>query len=131
PSLEEETAMMSRWGQVTKSPALKAVSGPEELLQLRAAVDAVHVAPTVQAYILALVRATRDLSKPLAGRPRHVSYGASPRASLALYQAAKALAWLRGQDFVAPSLVQELAADVLRHRIGLTYEAEAENLTTD
>ena len=131
PSLEEETAMMSRWGQVTKSPALKAVSGPEELLQLRAAVDAVHVAPTVQAYILALVRTTRDLAKPVAGRARHVSYGASPRASLALYQAAKALAWLRGQDFVAPSLVQELAADVLRHRIGLTYEAEAENLTAD
>ena len=53
------------------------------------------------------------------------------RASLALYQSAKALAWLRGQDFVAPTLVQELAPDVLRHRIGLTYEAEAENLTAD
>jgi MoxR-like ATPase len=94
-------------------------------------VDGVHVAPTVQAYILSLVRATRDLAKPVTGRARHVSYGASPRASLALYQSAKALAWLRGQDFVAPSLVQELAADVLRHRIGLTYEAEAENLTPD
>ena len=131
PSLAEETAMMTRWGQVTQAPVLKPVSSGEELLQLRAAVDAVHVAPPVQAYILALVRATRDLAKPFAGRARHVSYGASPRASLALYQAAKALAWLRGQDFVAPSLVQELAADVLRHRIGLTYEAEAENLTPD
>ncbi|MEY4488408.1 MAG: hypothetical protein RIQ79_916, partial [Verrucomicrobiota bacterium] len=84
------------------------------------------------AYILALVRATRALAKPAAaGRARHVSYGASPRASLALYSSARALAWLRGQDFVAPALIQELAPDVLRHRIGLTYEAEAENLTTD
>jgi MoxR-like ATPase len=132
PSLAEETTMMTRWGQVTKSPALQAASSGEELLQLRTQVDAVHVAPAVQAYVLALVRATRDLAKPLPnGKARHVSYGASPRASLALYQSAKALAWLRGQDFVTPSLVQDLAADVLRHRIGLTYEAEAENLTTD
>jgi len=132
PTLAEETTMMTRWGQVTKSPALQAASSGEELLQLRTQVDAVHVAPAVQAYVLALVRATRDLAKPLPnGKARHVSYGASPRASLALYQSAKALAWLRGQDFVAPSLVQDLAADVLRHRIGLTYEAEAENLTTD
>jgi len=132
PSLAEETTMMTRWGQVTKSPALQAASSGEELLQLRSQVDAVHVAPAVQAYVLALVRATRDLAKPLPnGKARHVSYGASPRASLALYQSAKALAWLRGQDFVTPSLVQDLAADVLRHRIGLTYEAEAENLTTD
>jgi len=132
PTLAEETTMMTRWGQVTKSPALQAASSGEELLQLRTQVDAVHVAPAVQAYVLALVRATRDLAKPLPnGKARHVSYGASPRASLALYQSAKALAWLRGEDFVTPSLVQDLAADVLRHRIGLTYEAEAENLTTD
>ncbi len=132
PSLDEETAMMSRWGQVTRSPALAAVSSAEELLALRALVDAVHVAPAVQGYILALVRATRDLAKPSPnGKARHVAYGASPRASLALYQAAKALAWLRGLDYVPPALVQELAPDVLRHRIGLTYEAEAEELTTD
>lgn len=132
PTLDEETAMMSRWGQVTRSPALAAVSSAEELLGLRALVDAVHVAPAVQGYILALVRATRDLAKPSPnGKARHVSYGASPRASLALYQAAKALAWLRGLDYVPPAVVQELAPDVLRHRIGLTYEAEAEELTTD
>src|SRR5687767_8299925 len=106
PSLAEETTMMSRWGQVTKAPALQPVSSGEELLALRAEVDAIHVAPAVQAYILSLVRATRDLAKTSPnGKARHVSYGASPRASLALYQAAKALAWLRGQDFVAPTLV--------------------------
>ncbi|HYD85659.1 MAG TPA: ATPase, partial [Opitutus sp.] len=57
--------------------------------------------------------------------------GASPRASLALYQASRALAWLRGQDYVSPAIVQELAPDVMRHRIGLTYEAEAEEITAD
>ena len=113
-------------GAAELGPALEAAGArPDE-------VDAVHVAPAVQAYILSLVRATRDLAKPSPnGKARHVSYGASPRASLALYQAAKALAWLRGQDFVTPAFVQELAPDVLRHRIGLTYEAEAENLTAD
>ena len=57
--------------------------------------------------------------------------GTSPRASLALYQAGRALAWLRGEDYLSPALVQELAPDVFRHRIGLTYEAEAEEITPD
>ena len=129
--------MMQRWGQVTRQPELAAVSSGEELLSLRAAVDAVHVAPAVQAYILAVVRATRGLTEgshkasPDGGGKRYLNFGASPRASLALYQAGRALAWLRGQDFLSPSLVQELAADVMRHRLGLTYEAEAEEITAD
>ena len=60
-----------------------------------------------------------------------LSYGASPRAGLGLFQASKALAWLRGSDFVTPALVQEILPDVMRHRIGLTYEAESQNLTPD
>ncbi|MEO7598202.1 MAG: MoxR family ATPase [Opitutus sp.] len=133
PSAEEESAMMERWGQVTKQPALIPASSGEELLELRNAVDAIHVAPAIQAYILSLVRATRGLaeSTPIAGSKRWLTFGASPRASLALYQAGRALAWLRGQDYVSPSLIQELAPDVMRHRIGLTYEAEAEEVTAD
>jgi MoxR-like ATPase len=131
PSAEEESAMMQRWGQVTRQPALKPVSSGEELLELRTEVDRVHVAPAVQNYILALVRATRQLAEaPAVGR-RHLNFGASPRASLALYQAGRALAWIRGQDYLSPALVQELAPEVLRHRVGLTYEAEAEELTAD
>ena len=64
-------------------------------------------------------------------RQRQLTFGASPRASLALLQGGRALAWMRGQDFVTPALVQELAPDILRHRIGLTYEAEAAELTAD
>jgi MoxR-like ATPase len=135
PSLSEETEMMHRWGQVTKQPALNPVSSGEELLTLRAEVDKVHVAPALQAYILAVVHATRALAadpkNQLQPGKKYLNFGASPRASLALFQAGRALAWLRGQDFVTPGFIQELAPDVLRHRIGLTYEAEAEEINAD
>jgi len=132
PSAEEEAAMMQRWGLVTRQPQLSAVSSGEELLALRAAVDQVHVAPAVQGYILSLVRGTRELAEPGGdGQTRYLSFGASPRASLALYQSGRALAWLRGRDYVSPDLIQELAPDVIRHRIGLTYEAEAEEIAPD
>ncbi len=130
PTAEEESTMMLRWGQVTQQPALVPASSGEELLSLRTEVDRIYVSPAIQNYILALVRATRALTE---GSPaqRLLTFGASPRASLALYQATRALAWLRGLEFVSPALVQEIAPDVLRHRIGLTYEAEAKEITAD
>ena len=131
PEADEEALMMERWGQVTKAPELQAASSGEELLSLRSAVDAIHVSPAVQGYILALVRGTRALTVPDDKGYRLLSFGASPRASLALYQASRALAWLRGEDFVSPALVQNIAHDVLRHRIGLTYEAEASDKSPD
>ena len=132
PSAEEESSMLTRWGQVTRQPELAAVSSSAELLALRAEVDKIHVAPAVQGYILSLVRGTRTLAEPSGNGTRPtLNFGASPRASLALYQAGRALAWLRGQDYVNPALVQELAPEVLRHRSGLTYEAEAEEITPD
>jgi MoxR-like ATPase len=135
PSASEESLMMERWGQVTQQPVLKAVTSGEELLSLRSQVDAIHVAPAVQAYILALVRSSRELAAQAegtgGGARRLLNFGASPRASLALFQAGRALAWLRGADYLSPALVQEIFHDALRHRVGLTYEAEAEGLTTD
>jgi MoxR-like ATPase len=155
PAATEERTMLDRWGSVTVQPELQPVSTGEELLALRKQVDAIHAAPAVQGYILALVRQTRVLAgqqpEPApAGTPpalppspdlqpstsnlnrqRKLTFGASPRASLALLQAARALAWMRGQEFVTPALVQELAPDILRHRVGLTYEAEADGLTPD
>ena len=128
PSAEEESSMMQRWGQVTQQPALAAVSSGDELLELRAEVDRIHISPAVQGYILALVRGTRALAEREGNAKRYLNFGASPRASLSLYQAGRALAWLRGQDYLSPALVQELAADVMRHRIGPTYEAEAEEI---
>jgi MoxR-like ATPase len=133
PSAEEENTMMQRWGLVTSQPALTAASSGQELLALREEVDRVHVAPEVYRYILSLVRSTRMLAERTANpaAKRHLNFGASPRASLALFQSGRALAWLRGEDFVSPALLQELAPDILRHRLGLTYEAEAEEITTD
>jgi len=149
PTADEEAAMMERWGQVARQPEIHAVSSGEELLALRPQVDAVHVSPSVRGYILSLVRATRALAghgdsstngsegrggndaSPNKNGLRPLEFGASPRASLALYQAGKALACLRGQDYLTPALVQEIAPEVLRHRIGLTYEAEAEDITAD
>ncbi len=135
PSAEEEASMMQRWGQVTQQPALAAASTGEELLSLRGEVDRIHVSPAVQGYVLSVVRATRDLAENApdapAGAKRWLTFGASPRASLALYQSGRALAWLRGEDYVSPGIIQELAPDVMRHRVGLTYEAEAEEISSD
>jgi MoxR-like ATPase len=152
PDLDHEREMMRRWGQVTKQPELASVSDAKELLALRREVDAIHVSDAIQDYVLALVRATRGLAvnaassnggpstgtadatapatTPGTGRPMF-AYGASPRASIGLYQAGKALAWLRSIDHVTPALIQEVFLDVMRHRVGLTYEAEAEGLTAD
>jgi len=98
-------------------------------------VDDVHLSPPLQAYMLALVRATREAAAGSNGgtksATRVLSYGASPRASLALVQATRALAWLQGMDHGTPEVVQNVFLDALRHRVGLTYEAEAEETTTD
>jgi MoxR-like ATPase len=131
PSADEEAGMMQRWGQITQQPSLKAVSSGAELLSLRSEVDRIHVAPVVQNYILTLVRSTRALAENPDPSARRLNFGASPRASLALFQAGRSLAWLRGMDFLSPALIQELAPDVLRHRLGLTYEAEAQEITSD
>ncbi len=135
PSEADELKLLSRWGQVTSRPKVDVTSSGEELLGLRLQVDAVHVSESVQAYIIALVRRTRTLvagaNRATVSSENLLSYGASPRAGLGLFQASKALAWLRGSDFVTPALVQEILPDVMRHRIGLTYEAESQNLTPD
>ncbi|MGF1679437.1 MAG: AAA family ATPase [Candidatus Methylacidiphilales bacterium] len=129
PSLDEEREMMNRWGGITHQPFIEPVSNAEELLSLRLEVDAVHLSPAVQDYILTLVRATRQSTNT--DTNRYLRYGASPRATLALAQAGRALAWLRGDAFVRPSHIQDLFCDAMRHRIGLTYEAEAEEISAD
>ncbi|MDR1817349.1 MAG: AAA family ATPase [Puniceicoccales bacterium] len=136
PTLAEETEMLARWGNLSDLPVPKAVSSGTELLAMRAEVETVHVSDAVRGYILALVRGTRELAaggestgNGVGGR--WLRHGASPRASLALFQAGRALAWLRGHDYLSPRLVQKIAPDVLRHRIGLTYEAEAADVTAD
>ena len=105
----------------------------EHLLALREVVDAVYLDGKIRGYILDLVHGhprshARPASPELADL---ISFGASPRATLFLARAAKALALVRGRGYVIPEDVKELAPDVLRHRIIPTYEAEAEEITTD
>ena len=92
---------------------------------------AIHMAEAVEQYIVQLVMATRqpaNYSEKLAG---WLEYGGSPRATIALDRCARAHAWLRGQDYVTPDDVQAVAGDVMRHRLLLSFEAEANGVTPD
>jgi MoxR-like ATPase len=131
PSRQEEAEILDRMlvaGDLRANPVMER----ERLLALREVVDAVYLDGKIRGYIIDLVLATRD--PRAAGLPDLadlISFGASPRATLFLARAAKALALVRGRGYVIPEDVKELAPDVLRHRIVPTYEAEAEEITTD
>ncbi len=131
PSRQEEAEILDR---MLVASDLKAhpVLERERLLALREVVDSVYLDGKIRTYILDLVLATRDpRAVGLADLADLISFGASPRATLYLARAAKALAMVRGRGYVIPEDVKELAPDVLRHRIIPTYEAEAEEITTD
>ena len=103
----------------------------EDLFEARRQVLQVHMAEPVEEYLLQLVLATRNPEPYSPQLANWIEYGASPRASIGLDRCARAHAWLAGRDYVAPEDVQEMAFDILRHRIILNYEAEAEGITPD
>ncbi|MFK8028698.1 MAG: AAA family ATPase [Gammaproteobacteria bacterium] len=103
----------------------------ETIFAARQEVLAIHMADELEDYILNIVLATRDASAYGEDISRAIQYGASPRATIALDRCARARAWLDGRDFVSPEDVQAMAPDVLRHRIILNFEAEAEGITPD
>jgi MoxR-like ATPase len=130
PGRDEERAIMERMAG-REVPAVHPVLTPEELVGLRGAVNAVFLDEKIKDYILDLVFATRDPeSAGLAIGPL-IGYGASPRATLALAQTSRARALLQGRAFVVPEDVKAVAHSVLRHRVLVTYEAEAEQKTSD
>ncbi|MGN0856327.1 MAG: AAA family ATPase [Candidatus Spyradenecus sp.] len=132
PSREDERRIMKRFAQ-GKPAAPKCCVSPEDIPLLLSAVDNVYCDEKVGDYILDLVFATRDPAafKGLASLKEAIELGASPRATLCLNLAARANALLRGRAYATPQDVKEVAHEVLRHRLLLTYEAEAENLTPD
>ena len=132
PSREDERRIMKRFAQ-GKPAAPKCCISPEDIPLLLSAVDNVYCDEKVGDYILDLVFATRDPAafKGLASLKEAIELGASPRATLCLNLAARANALLRGRAYATPQDVKEVAHEVLRHRLLLTYEAEAENLTPD
>ena len=111
---------------------IDAVVTKEELDELKEAVKSVHIDDEVQKYIIELVSATRTPSEyGLSELKDFIQFGASPRVSIDMFKAVKAMAYLRGKDFVTPVDVAYIAKEIMRHRIVLTYEAEAEGITTD
>ena len=131
PSRAEEGDILDRM-LVARELKASPVLDRERLLGLREVVDAVYLDNKLRGYILDLVIATREpRAAGLADLADLISFGASPRATLFLARAAKALALVRGRGYVIPEDVKELAPDVLRHRIVPTYEAEAEEISTD
>lgn len=131
PSREEEKLILHRISNALPLPPIHPVLEIETLLNLRQLVEAIYLDEKVVEYLLDIVQATRnpDLFKaPVKGL---LEYGASPRATLALKQGAKARALLSGRYFVTPQDIKDMALPILRHRLRLSYEAEAENLTTD
>jgi len=103
----------------------------QTLLDARDEVLDIHMADNVESYLLELILATREPEKYGKDLQAWLQYGASPRATITLDRCARAHAWLAGRDFVAPEDIQSLAFDVLRHRLILSYEAEADGITTD
>jgi MoxR-like ATPase len=131
PTREEEREIMKRMAGGETIP-VRQVADPEHLLAARKTIAALFLDPRLADYIVDLIHATRSPKEAgIADIAPLVEYGASPRATIALAQAARAHAYLRGRDFVSPDDVKAMAGDVLRHRVLLTYEAEAENVTSD
>jgi MoxR-like ATPase len=132
PSKEEERRIVDRMASPLSEPSISPVVGPSDILDARKQVDQVFVDEKVRDYVVDLVHATRDpAAAKLPELEGLIEMGASPRASIYLLRAAKAHAHLQGRSYVTPHDVKTLAPDVLRHRISLTYEAEAEGKTAE
>ncbi len=132
PSRKEEQMIIRQNVQGMAAPVISPVVSMQEILNARQMVRDIYLDEKVEQYILDIVFATRNpVEYKLDGLKPVISYGSSPRGSINLAIAAKAQAFLNGRGYVIPDDVQSICYDVLRHRIGLTYEAEAENITAE
>ena len=131
PSEAEERVILDRMASTKPNFPLTSVVTPQEILGMQDLVNQIYVDQQIKDYVIKLVLATRQGDRLLPDFKRLVRCGASPRATINLTLAARAHALLQGQAFVTPDDVKAIAFDVLRHRILLTYEAEAEEITTD
>src|SRR3954468_12171554 len=130
PSATEEHAIVDR--ALRPAETVRAMLSPADLIAMQERAREIYVDTAVVDYAVRLVTATRQTSSAgLADLKRYVSYGASPRASIALVTGARSLAFLYGRDYVLPDDVREIALDVMRHRIVLSYEALADDVTSD
>jgi MoxR-like ATPase len=131
PERGEERAILDLMANTAPLPAVTPVLDPVHLLDARRVVDAIYVDDKVKDYVVDLVLATRDPKAYKLDLAPYIQYGASPRATINLTLAAKAWAFLHGRGYVTPQDVKSIGMDVLRHRVIVSYEAEAEGLRSE
>src|SRR5436305_13175226 len=131
PSFEEERKILDKMAFTVPEMKIKPVVGLDEIVQTRKLVDRVHVDEKVRDYIVHIVFATRKPDQYKLDLKHLIQFGTSPRATIYMTVAAKAWALLQGRTYVTPEDVKSIGPDVLRHRIILTYEAEAQSVTSD
>ncbi len=130
PNKQEERQIMERI-EVGRKFTLEPVISPEDIVQARNIVNEVYIDDKIKDYIVDIVLATREPKEYGLDLEHLIEYGASPRASIYLKQTARAYAFLQGRGYVSPQDVKSVGMDVLRHRIIITYEAEAEEMTSE
>jgi MoxR-like ATPase len=131
PSRDEELLILDRMSAIDPSHHVNPVLEASDLFEFRKVIDAIYVDDRIKGYIVDIIQATRrpaDFQLDLAA---YIQFGASPRGTIFLTRAARAQAFLAGRHFVTPQDVKSIAVDVLRHRLGITYEAEAEEVTAE
>jgi MoxR-like ATPase len=131
PTREEERQILDRMAITDQTMSATPVVGTDDIIRLRALVNDVYLDDKVKDYIVDLVFATREPAKYKLDLEKFIQYGASPRATLFLTLASKAHALLQGRGYVTPQDVKSIGPDILRHRIIVTYEAEAEDISSD
>ena len=131
PDKKEEREIMERMASTKKDITINPLVRPEDILRLRALVDEIYIDDKIKDYIIDIIFATRDPKAYNLKLEEFIEYGASPRATIYLTLAAKAHAFVRGRGFVTPQDVKSIGMDVLRHRVIITYEAEAEEMTPE
>jgi MoxR-like ATPase len=131
PTPDEELRILEAMSTSAPRLDVRPVVSLAEISAARQLVDAIYVDDKIKRYIVSLVVATRDPSAVGLSLDGLIRYGASPRATIGITLAAKAWAFLRGRGYVTPQDVKSVAPDVLRHRVAVTYEAEAERVTSE
>ena len=132
PTKEEERTIMQRMSSNKQHVKVQKIIQPEVLLKAQETINSIYIDSNLEDYILNLVAATRNPAiQNLPKLVNLIQYGASPRASIFLHRLSKAYAFMQGRGFVVPQDIKTIGFDVLRHRVILTYEAEAENICAD
>jgi MoxR-like ATPase len=131
PSRTEERQILDLMARTSNLPSVRAVVQPKQILVARQVINDIYIDDKVKDYIVDLVCATREPQSYNIGVKDWIQLGASPRATISLTLTAKAYAFLRGRGYVTPQDVKSIAMDVLRHRVAITYEAEAEEKTSE